>query len=50
MIAFVRTFSHLFDVKHDANLLETLAIFSGLGLLASLLLVLNGIDLGAILS
>ena len=44
-----RAFSQFFEVKHDADVLESLVTFAGAGLLASLLLVLNGIDLGAIL-
>jgi hypothetical protein len=44
-----RAFSQLFEVKYDADVLEPLVMFSGVGLLASLLLVLDGIDLGAIL-
>ncbi|MGW1421023.1 hypothetical protein ACWAT4_13035 [Bradyrhizobium manausense] len=47
MIALVRRFSLPFEVKDDADALETLAIVSGAGLLASLLLLLNGVDLGA---
>ena len=45
-----RAFQQLFEVRYDdAHVPETLAVFSGVGLLASLFLVLNGIDLGAIL-
>jgi hypothetical protein len=41
--------SHFSEVKHDTGVPQTLVTFSGIGLLASLVLVLNGIDLGAIL-
>jgi hypothetical protein len=49
MIAFMRALSHFSEVKHDTGVPQTLVTFSGIGLLASLVLVLNGIDLGAIL-
>jgi len=44
-----RAFSQFFEVKYEADVLEPLVMFSGVGLLASLLLVLDGIDLGSIL-
>jgi hypothetical protein len=45
MTALARAFSHLFSASSEFDVLKTLALFCGVGLLAALLMLTYGIDL-----